>query len=136
MAVGLAPQMSHLLARGSGVQEEQWFHRSKVFQSVGSLNTTKSKSASSQLSQYHGPTAAARDGGTSRPEYHISIADARGGGSSLPDSGGHAPPETDLPPEAFPASTALACLLGFFFFADPASLLLSHVPGASVRSSA
>ena len=119
MAVGLAPQMSHLLARGSGVQEGQWFHRSKVFQSVGSLNTTRSKSASPQLSQ-----------------YDVSIADARDGGSSLPDSGGHAQPETDVPPEAFPASTALACLLGFFFFAAPASLLLSHVPGASVRSSA
>ena len=119
MAVGLAPQMSHLLARGSGVQEEQWFHRSKVFQSVGSLNTRRSKSASPQLSQ-----------------YDVSIADVRDGGSTVPDSGGHAPPETDLPPEAFPASTALACLLGFFFFADPASLLLSHVPGASVRSSA
>ena len=118
MAVGLAPQMSHLLARGSGVQEEQWFHRSKVFQSVGSLNTKRSKSASPQLSQ-----------------YDVSIADVRDGGSTVPDSGGHAPPETDLPPEAFPASTALACLLGFFFFADPASLLLSHVPGTSVRSS-
>ena len=118
MAVGLAPQMSHLLARGSGVQEGQWFHRSKVFQSVGSLNTTRSKSASPQLSQ-----------------YDVSIADARDGGSSLPDSGRHAQPETDVPPEAFPAFTPLACLFGFLLFADAASLLLSYVPWASVRSS-
>ena len=52
MAVGLAPQMSHLLARGSGVQEEQWLHRSKDLQSVGSFNTRRCKSTSPQLSQY------------------------------------------------------------------------------------
>ena len=118
MAVGLAPQMSHLLARGSGVQEGQWFHHSKAFQSVRSLNTTRSKSASPQLSQ-----------------YDVSIADARDGGSSLPDSGRHAQPETDVPPEPFPAFTPLACLFGFLLFADTASLLLSYVPWASVRSS-
>ena len=39
-------------------------------------------------------------------------------------------------PQAFPAFTPLPCLFGFFFFADHASLLLSYIPEASVRSSA
>ena len=129
--------MSQRHARASGVQSRHWFHRFQVFQSFGSLNTTKSKSGSSQLSQYHGPTAAARDGGTARREYHISIADARGGGSSLADSGGHAQPQTNVEPQAFQAFTPLPCFFGFFFFfADHASLLLSYIPEASVRSSA
>ena len=52
MDVGFAPQMSHLLARGSVEQEEQWLHRSKVLQSVGSFNTRMGKSISPQQAQY------------------------------------------------------------------------------------
>ena len=50
--------MSYLLARGSGVQEEQWLHRSKVLQSVGSFNTRMRKCTSPQLSQYEVSIAA------------------------------------------------------------------------------
>ena len=52
MSVGFAPQMSHLLARDSVEQEEQWLHRSKVLQSVGSFNTRMGKSISPQQAQY------------------------------------------------------------------------------------
>ena len=52
MDVGCAPQMSHHLARDSVEHEEQWLHRSKVLQSVGSFNTKRCKSTSPQLSQY------------------------------------------------------------------------------------
>ena len=52
MSVGFAPQMSHLLARDSVEQVEQWLHRSKVLQSVGSFNTRMGKSISPQQAQY------------------------------------------------------------------------------------
>ena len=128
----VAPQMSQRHARASGLQSRQKLHRFQIFESFGSLNTTKSKSGSPQLLQYHGPTAAARDGGIARREYHVSIAGTRGGGSSLADSGDHAQPQTNVQPQAFQAFTPLPCFFGFFFFADHASLLLSYSAGAMV----